>query len=288
LLAHELTHTLQQGCAVRERVARQTDTGKPVESVPSEADATPLVDTMQQHRSSGTTLQRASKKANESKARIDRMVDDPAFAHKVWHKTSAEGKDLVLERMRKRYGPDWLDEFLTLQEGGFRGKGFENEVYVPTSVPGAPSVDELLYRGFVRVYKHRTLPDETFEIWVRPSGKQIRITRQEEAGRGATTEPQGQESTPPERETEEEANEDFSREELEELFGITIPEDFHFVRAELVSEEEGRRTIKIFYQGLFGVENLPQIMCAADDTCYVNLPLSGRNKVTQELFNVSE
>jgi hypothetical protein len=210
-----------------------------------------------------------------SKSKLDEMVRHPEIAHKYWEKLSDEQRAKVLAGMRSVYNEDWVDEFLTLQENGFRGEGVTHSHLSDDTSPPAPPAEELERQGYVRVRRYEYLNGHFIEDWVRPSGTSINVTRAPKKDPPPPSD-EDEESPPPEsadededEEDEIEASGDISRKDLEEMVGFEIP---GFMKAEIIDEdEEGNRTIKVWHvvqdEEGFEESRWPIFTCFADDTC---------------------
>jgi hypothetical protein len=79
------------------------------------------------------------------------MVRSPEIAHKNWPKLSEKERAAILKKMREVYNEDWVDEFLTLQENGYRGEGATVSHLSDKTSPPAPASEELERLGYVRI-----------------------------------------------------------------------------------------------------------------------------------------
>jgi Domain of unknown function (DUF4157) len=136
LLAHELAHVVQQ------------------------ADAPAL-----QRKPDGD----AEAKARREK-QLEELARDPAEAHKAWKKLTPAERDAVTERMRRRYGEVFAQEFLGEVK---KGKPQFDVVYYQPGV--GPTREQLFARGYRRAGSEQTgNAGFEVEIWVHPVGKTVR------------------------------------------------------------------------------------------------------------------
>jgi len=300
LLAHELTHVVQQGQATApprqmDRAPRDTVEG---EAESSRTNMKPLPATVTRGGTSTVLLQRkkdpfelvgAAGRAigkgigaaseflktqvrrgvkatsefvaepEEDRETLVKMVDDPAVAHEQWKKTSPGGRRAVLTAMRKKYGEDWADEFMTRQESGAVKPRF-------FAYGRAPGIADLRDEGFALASALKMTPESRFERWAHPDGSTAQMVREIRKEEPLEEPPSASELLPSEEPTreedEEEAPVDLPREEIVELSGVEIPEE-EFVGSEIVKEEEdGRRTIKVTTTRF-----TMTLSCRPDDTC---------------------
>lgn len=195
----------------------------------------------------------------EDRETLVKMVDDPASAHEQWKKISPGGRRAILTAMRKKYGEDWADEFMTRQESGAVKPGF-------FAYGRAPGIEELRDQGFALASAFQMTTESRFERWVHPNGSTAQMVREIRKEEPLEEPPSASELLPAEEpareEDEEEAPVDLPREEIVELSGVEIPEE-EFVGSEIVREtEDGKRTIKVTT-----TKFTMTLSCRPDDTC---------------------
>jgi len=205
LLAHELTHVLQQGSSARPM--RQTEPAAPVESEEDEweprregmevgggVSETPIRVlqcgglrvsrdlTVAPNMASpsmeiagdieGNVIRRNPDKRAQAERRrqqqIDEMARDPAEAHRKWKKLSGPERLAVLVRMEKRYGASFSEQFLA---EAIKGKPQISQHHFGRGV--GPKPDELIARGFRHGWNQFIAVDMENEWWVHPSGRKI-------------------------------------------------------------------------------------------------------------------
>lgn len=122
---------------------------------------------------SGILQRQPDKRANAEKKwqqRLDALARDPAEAHRAWPRLSVGERIAVSERMRRRYGQAFAQQFL---DEATKGKP---QLDVTTHQPGSgPTADQLTARGWRMAGSERTgNAGFEVEIWVHPSGRTLR------------------------------------------------------------------------------------------------------------------
>jgi hypothetical protein len=186
LLAHELTHVVQQGAFGQvepafigrpsDRFEREADhvstaitnPGLPPVggwSTPIEALANPLMP--------GGVIQLKPSPdvgAVKDEASLGELARDPREAHRAWKKLNTEDRFIVLDRMARRYGATFADQF---REEAQRGRPqFSVTYWQPDSGP----TPERLKAGGWRFLEMEVTGSGAIdvEVWVNPSGNTIR------------------------------------------------------------------------------------------------------------------
>jgi hypothetical protein len=149
LLAHELTHVVQQGAAP-----------------PSQASASVPTMSAALHRSPSTHGSADDRREQH----LEELAFDPGEAHTEWRHLSPKERSLVVAKMRRRFGDAFGDQFLAIANAG---TGHTETIYwQPGSGPTPARLIELGYRrGGLEV---TGTPATDVEVWVHPTGKMIR------------------------------------------------------------------------------------------------------------------
>ena len=152
LVAHELTHVLQQ-------TTPSTQLG-PAQFVWSSMGS--------------VMLQRQPDKTKQAERRreqqLEELARDPGEAHLAWKKLSEAERNVVVEKMRRRYGEPFAQQFL---EEVKKGKPQIETHYYSRGIGPKPS--ELIQKGYQRGWIEFIAADMEVEWWVHPSGRYIRI-----------------------------------------------------------------------------------------------------------------
>jgi hypothetical protein len=136
LLAHELAHVVQQ------------------------ADASTL-----QRKPDGDAAAKA-----RQETRLEELARDPAKAHDAWKTLTTTERDGVTERMRRRYGEPFAQQFLDVVKKG--KPQFDVDYYQPGV---GPTREQLLARGYRQAgFEHTGNAAFEVELWVHPVGKTVR------------------------------------------------------------------------------------------------------------------
>ena len=101
---------------------------------------------------------------------LEALARDPGEAHQAWRKLSTTEQNDVVERMRRRYGGPFAQQFLDVV------KEAKPKIEVLYYQPGSgPTPDTLIARGYRRAGPEFT-GNAAFdvEVWVHPSGSTIR------------------------------------------------------------------------------------------------------------------
>jgi hypothetical protein len=150
LLAHELTHVVQQATASNQL--------QPADIASS------LV--------RNNVLQRKPDKPTQAERRreqqLEELARDPGEAHQVWKRLSQMERIAVAERMRRRYGGPFAQQFLDTAEKG--KPQIETQNYQPGS---GPTPEQLIARGYRRGWSVLGNAGVEVEYWVHPSGRRI-------------------------------------------------------------------------------------------------------------------
>ncbi len=165
LLAHELTHVVQQATASNQRHPADL--------------ASSLV--------GSNVLQRKPDKPTQAEGRREQQLEelalDPGEAHQAWKSLSEMERIAVAARMRRRYGGPFAQQFLDIAEKG--KPQIETQNYQPGS---GPTPDQLIARGYRRGWSVLGNAGVEVEYWVHPSGR--RIQRDVSTWKPGTTEPE--------------------------------------------------------------------------------------------------
>lgn len=153
LLAHELTHVVQQATASsRLRSADSVSSSVGSEGLQRKPDE-----------------RRQEEKRREQ--RLEELARDPGRAHQAWKKLSTGEKFAVLERMRRRYGGPFAQQFI---ETANKGKPQIETSYHPHG--SGPTPEQLIAGGYRLAWASWELPGNpafAVDIWVHPSGREI-------------------------------------------------------------------------------------------------------------------
>jgi hypothetical protein len=146
LIAHELTHVVQQG-----PLGQVAPQGNP--SMPSGV-------IRRQPRPSG-------KPAAKAEARLADLAKDPGKAHQAWKRLSAEDRATVLENMTQRYGTTFANRFRDIAEQG------KPDLTLYYQQPGTGPMREQLKASGWRFMEMEITGSAAFdvEIWVHPTGR---------------------------------------------------------------------------------------------------------------------
>jgi hypothetical protein len=151
LVAHELTHVVQQATASNhQRLAYF-----PLSSARSDV------------------LQRKPDKPIQAEARRDQQLEelaqDPGSAHQAWKKLSLVEQIAVTERMRRRYGEPFTQQFLDEVKKG--KPQIEYRYYQPGV---GPKPEQLIASGYrFAGMLHTGNAGFQIEVWVHPTGRRI-------------------------------------------------------------------------------------------------------------------
>ncbi|MEO8577440.1 MAG: DUF4157 domain-containing protein, partial [Gemmatimonadales bacterium] len=119
-------------------------------------------------------LQRKPDGDADAKARRDRQLEDmardPADAHKAWKRLTPAERDIVTERMGRRFGEEFAKEFLDVVKKG--KPQFDVDTY---PYGQGPTPKQLTARGYRRGGSEQFgNAGWDIEVWVHPSGKTVR------------------------------------------------------------------------------------------------------------------
>ncbi len=150
LVAHELTHVLQQTTASIQL--------RPVDFASSSVGS--------------DVLQRKPDKPTHAEQRreqqLEELARDPGEAHQAWNKLSEKERNVVAERMRRRYGGPFAQQFLDEVK---KGKPQREKHHYARGLGPKPS--ELIKQGYQRGWTQHIAADMALEWWVHPSGGYI-------------------------------------------------------------------------------------------------------------------
>ena len=190
LLAHELTHVVQQRDFGKikspsngktadhlereaEEVAQAITT---LDFAPAGARLAPMKQISAGAMSGGAIQRRPDPSSDEklNEARLANLAKDPRKAHEAWRQLKTADKFIVLDRMARRYGAAFADQFRELAEKR-RGKPQFGVTYWQPHT--GPTPEQLKARGW-RFMDMENTGNAAFdvELWVRPSGD---ITRRD-------------------------------------------------------------------------------------------------------------
>jgi hypothetical protein len=149
LIAHELTHVVQQGPLGQ--VAPQANPSMPSGVI------------RRQPRPS-------VKPAAKAKARLADLAKDPGKAHQAWKRLSAEDRATVLDNMAQSYGTTFANRFRDIAEQG------KPDLSLDYRQPGTgPTREQLKARGWRFMGMEITGSAAIdVEIWVHPTGRTLR------------------------------------------------------------------------------------------------------------------
>jgi hypothetical protein len=152
LVAHELTHVVQQTTASNQRRSAEFASSSVGSNV----------------------LQRKPDKPTQAEGRreqqLEELARDPGAAHQAWKKLSPAEQIAVVERMRRRYGQSFAQQFLDEVK---KGKPQVVLYYYPPE--SGPKPDQLIASGYRFAEMEITGTGAIdVEVWVHPSGKKIR------------------------------------------------------------------------------------------------------------------
>jgi hypothetical protein len=187
LIAHELTHVVQQGALGQvkptfisrssDRLERQADDVSTaiMNSGLSQVGARPeLIKAMANPSMPSGVIQRKpapeAKPVREDKARLAELARDPREAHRAWKKLNVEDRFIVLDSMARRYGAAFADQFREVAQHG------KPEFSVTYWQPRSGPTPERLKAGGWRFLGMEFTGNAAFnvEVWVNPSGNTIR------------------------------------------------------------------------------------------------------------------
>jgi len=187
LLAHELTHIVQQRDFSKFKLPSNGKTADHLEREAeevSQAITTPgftserlAPNQISPGAMSGGAIQRQPVPASDEKlneARLANLAQDPRKAHEAWRQLKTADKFVVLDRMARRYGADFADQFRELAEKRHGKPQFSVTYWQPHT---GPTPEQLKARGwrFMGMENTGTAAFEV-ELWIRPSGD---ITRRD-------------------------------------------------------------------------------------------------------------
>ena len=152
LVAHELTHVLQQ-------------TTPSTQLRPAQFAWSSMGSVMLQRQPDKTKL--AERRRDQQ---LEELARDPGEAHLAWKKLSEAERNVVVEKMRRRYGEPFAQQFL---EEVKKGKSQIETHYYSRGMGPKPS--ELIQKGYQRGWIQLIAADMEVEWWVHPSGRYIRI-----------------------------------------------------------------------------------------------------------------
>jgi len=150
LVAHELTHVLQQTTASNQL--------RPADFASSSVGS----DVLQRKPDKPTQVERRREQQLEELAR------DPGEAHQAWKKLGEMERIAVAERMRRRYGGPFAQQF---QDEVKKGKPQREKHHYARGLGPKPS--ELIKKGYQRGWTQHIAADMALEWWVHPSGRYI-------------------------------------------------------------------------------------------------------------------
>jgi hypothetical protein len=190
LLAHELTHVVQQRNFGKIKSASNGKTADHLEReaeevsqaiatldfAPAGARLAPMNQISPGAMSAGAIQRRPDPASDEklNEARLANLAKDPRKAHEAWRQLKTADKFIVLDRMARRYGAAFADQFRELAEKR-RGKPKFGVTYWQPHT--GPTPEQLKAKGW-RFMDMENTGNAAFdvELWVRPSGD---ITRRD-------------------------------------------------------------------------------------------------------------
>ena len=152
LVAHELAHVVQQSTASKQL--------RPADFASSSVGS--------------DVLQRKPDKPTQAEAKreqqLEELARDPGEAHQAWKKLSPKEQNAVVDKMRRRYGEPFAQQFLDEVKKG------KPQIEVSTYQFGSgPKPDQLIASGYRRAGLEFTgNVGFEIEVWVHPSGRRIR------------------------------------------------------------------------------------------------------------------
>ena len=153
LLAHELTHVMQQATA--------SDQLRPADFASSSVGSI----------GSDVLLRKPDKPTQAERRReqgLEELARDPGEAHQAWKKLGEMERIAVAERMRRRYGGPFAQQFLDEVKKG------KPQIQTQNYQPGlGPKPDELIASGYRRGWIVLGHAAAEVEWWVHPSGRRI-------------------------------------------------------------------------------------------------------------------
>ena len=187
LLAHELTHVVQQGAFGQveptfiarpsdrfEREADDVSTAITNPGLPPVGAWSPPIEALANPLMPGGVIQRKPAPdvgaVRKDEARLAELARDPREAHRAWKKLNTEDRFIVLDRMARRYGAAFAVQFLEVAQHG------RPEFSVTTWQPRSGPTPERLKAGGWRFLGMEVTGSGAIdvEIWVNPSGNTIR------------------------------------------------------------------------------------------------------------------
>ncbi len=153
LLAHELTHVMQQAAASNQL--------RPPDFAPSSAGSV----------GSDVLLRKPDKPTQAERRReqeLEELARDPGEAHRAWKKLSEVERFAVVAKMEVRYGGPFARQFLDEVK---KGKPQREKHHYARGLGPKPS--ELIKKGYRRGWTQHIAADMALEWWVHPSGRYV-------------------------------------------------------------------------------------------------------------------
>jgi hypothetical protein len=153
LLAHELTHVMQQAAASHQL--------RPADFASSSAESV----------GSDVLLRKPDKPTQAERRReqkLEELARDPGEAHRAWKKLSEVESSAVVGKMEVRYGRPFARQFLDEVK---KGKPQRETRHYVRGVGPKPS--ELIKKGYQRGWTEHIAADMQLELWVHPTGRYV-------------------------------------------------------------------------------------------------------------------